>query len=111
MAKKLISISQFIPKQGKLRWLSLLVPLFDRLAGITALDRFYQGYQFKGLSPQAFTQRFIDTLQLDIQVKGQTFDALPKSGPAIVVANHPFGGLEGVVLAHLLQKQRPVLRY
>ena len=35
---------------------------------------------------------------------------VPASGPAIVVANHPFGAIEGVVLAHALRRVRPDVR-
>ncbi|HEY8241089.1 MAG TPA: lysophospholipid acyltransferase family protein, partial [Kiritimatiellia bacterium] len=31
----------------------------------------------------------------------------PKSGPAIVVANHPFGGIEGIILCAMLKSVRP----
>ncbi|MEH0155847.1 GNAT family N-acyltransferase [Limibacter armeniacum] len=32
---------------------------------------------------------------------------IPKSGPFIVVANHPFGLLDGIILLHLIRKVRP----
>ncbi len=37
----------------------------------------------------------------------RTSGAFPKTGPVVVVANHPFGAIEGVVLAHLLKTVRP----
>ena len=36
----------------------------------------------------------------------QNREKLPNGVPLIIVANHPFGGLEGVVMAHLLAQQR-----
>jgi putative hemolysin len=36
--------------------------------------------------------------------------AIPPNGPAVVVANHPFGGLEGVLLASILCSVRPDVR-
>lgn len=35
---------------------------------------------------------------------------IPKSGPAIVVCNHPFGGLESILLIHMLGKVRPDIK-
>lgn len=35
---------------------------------------------------------------------------IPRSGPLVVVANHPFGGIEGVIMASLFEKIRPDFR-
>lgn len=32
---------------------------------------------------------------------------IPKEGPVVVVANHPFGGLEGIILLALVKRVRP----
>ena len=32
---------------------------------------------------------------------------LPKTGPVVVVANHPFGGIEGIILTSMLRSARP----
>ncbi len=35
---------------------------------------------------------------------------IPKSGPAIVISNHPFGGLEGFLLIQMISQVRPDVR-
>ena len=37
----------------------------------------------------------------------EQLDRIPKEGPVVVVANHPFGGIEGLILCSLLRKVRP----
>ena len=32
---------------------------------------------------------------------------IPTKDPAIVVANHPFGAIEGIILADILRSRRP----
>lgn len=47
--------------------------------------------------------------ELDVQyaVAESDLDRIPRSGATIVVANHPFGAIEGIVLGDLLTKIRP----
>lgn len=43
-------------------------------------------------------------------INKEFIDSIPRSGPVIIVANHPLGGLEGVLLSHILLKVRPDLK-
>ncbi|MGR3484708.1 MAG: lysophospholipid acyltransferase family protein [Paracoccaceae bacterium] len=47
-----------------------------------------------------------DRFGIRIDVRGEA-DAIPASGPVVVVANHPFGILDGLVLGRLLSARRP----
>lgn len=49
-------------------------------------------------------------LCIDYQLDPADVDRLPTSGPVIVVANHPFGAVEGLVLADILTKRRQDVR-
>jgi putative hemolysin len=57
-----------------------------------------------------FYRSCIEVLNLDLQLKEGDLDKVPAKGPLVVVANHPFGGLEGVILAYLIKKVRPDVR-
>ncbi|GAB4392485.1 MAG: GNAT family N-acetyltransferase [Gammaproteobacteria bacterium] len=59
---------------------------------------------------QSFTEYLNNILaQTGCQVitSEQALDAIPLNGPTVVVANHPFGCLDGLLLAQLLLKKRP----
>ena len=43
-------------------------------------------------------------------INPEHFDNVPKTGPLVIVANHPLGGLEGVLLTYMLLKIRPDLK-
>ena len=54
---------------------------------------------------------FIDSLIEDFEIKfhfnEDDFARIPKTGPFVVVANHPFGGIDGILLLKLIRTVRP----
>lgn len=48
----------------------------------------------------------LDRLQIEHSLDREARRAIPESGAAIVVANHPFGGIDGIVLASALSTVR-----
>lgn len=57
-------------------------------------------------SPREFVQQSFKTLDVDYKIVSGSLDQVPASGPAIVVANHPFGGVEGMLMVELLLQRR-----
>jgi putative hemolysin len=59
-------------------------------------------------SPEGFgLQNLLAEMQVKLRVDPADTVRIPASGPVVVVANHPFGMLDGVVLAVLLTRARP----
>lgn len=83
--------------------------LLESASGLAALDRLYQGGDWPQ-SPHAFCCRALEVLGVDYRVAAAELVHIPRTDPAIVVANHPFGGLDGIVAAHLLTGVRPDVR-
>lgn len=50
---------------------------------------------------------FLDRLGVRWTCEAQDFDLIPRQGPVVVVANHPFGMVEGAVLGALFSRVRP----
>ena len=46
-------------------------------------------------------------MRVDLHVEAADAARIPANGPAVVVANHPFGVLDGAALAVLLMRVRP----
>lgn len=51
----------------------------------------------------------LDFFQIKIHVKGE--ENIPKEGRYIFAANHPLGGLDGLVFAHVVGKYHPNLQF
>ena len=57
--------------------------------------------------PNAFLDRLIEALGVTIEINEEDFQKIPADGAFITISNHPFGGLDGIILIKLLSKVRP----
>ncbi|HXA51790.1 MAG TPA: lysophospholipid acyltransferase family protein [Candidatus Acidoferrum sp.] len=77
-----------------------------------ALDRLQQLYDQASATgdPQDILARALAILKVDCEIEAGSLDWIPRSGPVLVTANHPFGLLEGALLATLVHRLRPDVR-
>ena len=54
-----------------------------------------------------FVDALLDLLEVNYEFDPNDLKKVPKTGPLIIVANHPFGGLDGILLIKLLTIVRP----
>ncbi|MGQ8335024.1 GNAT family N-acyltransferase [Sunxiuqinia sp. A32] len=54
-----------------------------------------------------FIDELIKILEINFEFDEGELRKIPKQGPFIVVSNHPFGGLDGILLIKILSKIRP----
>jgi putative hemolysin len=82
------------------------------LSHVFQLNRLNQLYgEFRALDDgRSFAERVLEFLGVKTELLAEEIAALPRSGPVVVVANHPFGGIEGMVLAKIFQDLRPDMR-
>ena len=77
-----------------------------------ALDQLEDKYQ--KLPPTRDLDHFLrvalDALDLECAIGANELARIPARGPVIVVANHPFGAVEGVMLAQQLRRVRSDVR-
>ena len=55
----------------------------------------------------AFADHLLENMNITIEVAPEQLESIPKEGGFIVVSNHPFGGIEGVMLLSAIAKVRP----
>ncbi|ADE54155.1 lysophospholipid acyltransferase family protein [Coraliomargarita akajimensis] len=54
----------------------------------------------------AFFMKALKVIGCSFEVDAELFERIPKSGPLVVVSNHPYGGIDGVVLGAMLRGAR-----
>jgi len=96
------------PSRGPVRRLvfSLMAPPLERLLHFPELNRIYDAVGSPD-DPAEFLSRSLKALGIEYEVSPEHLRRIPKTGPLIVVANHPYGGLEGMILLSLLLSVRP----
>jgi len=78
----------------------------ENLTGRLQLIRMARDYDRDVAQGRDFWQVMVDRYGLALEVTGGSLDAIPQSGPLIVIANHPYGILDGLVLGHILAQTR-----
>ena len=92
-------------------WLSRhLVSSLEVLLGRNRMERIYYRAKNRGLSVQSFFAAALEETQIDVQFDSSKLESIPKTGPLMFVANHPFGVVDGIVLCDLALKVRGEIR-
>ena len=87
-----------------------LEPALLRLLMPDLLRRSWTAADPSNTSPASFADGFLKNLDIRYEVQPSDVDRIPTSGAALVVANHPFGILEGPILLSILERVRPDYR-
>jgi len=91
----------------KPRWLSVLL---EKVLGLHRLGKIYDGRP-ETQSPQEFLDYTLAALGVSKQITNPAnLDDIPRTGALLIVANHPLGGLGGMVLAQVISRVRPDLQ-
>ncbi len=78
--------------------------------GLDAMQRTYAALQStEGDRP--IQERLLQRLAVTYRVTDRDLEHVPRKGPVVIVANHPFGILEGAILATLLGRIRPDVKF
>jgi len=88
----------------------IAAPAIRRIEGLLAIDAINAWYDElvhnDDITGPVFS-RILSLMGITYQITSDDLAKIPLQGPLVVVANHPFGGLEGIILGDLLQHSRP----
>lgn len=84
----------------------VLIRVLENATGRIGLIRRAKGYQEEVAGGRDFWQVMVDRYGLRLEITGGSLEAIPRTGPLILVANHPYGILDGLMMGHILSALR-----
>jgi putative hemolysin len=108
MIEKYNHLKDFSFVEGELPiWQKLLIRVIEYTTGKRKLIKIYKKIVDQDKTGLSFWDRAVAQLDLQIKINGNPLESIPKSGSLLIVANHPFGQIDGLVLGYILEKIRP----
>lgn len=98
-------IQKALKLRGPFGW--LVVDFLMRVAWLNKANRIYD--KCKGGNTSDFCARALKELDIKYDLKPGQLDCIPREGPFLLVANHPFGCLDGLMMFDLIGHIRPDL--
>jgi putative hemolysin len=102
-AKLLEGLAALLPAKGALR---LVAPAAKRVLRLQQLSDLYRAATARP-GGQPFFVNLLAELNVSPKITQADLNSIPRKGPVVVVANHPFGFVDGSTLAALLPTIRP----
>ena len=84
-----------------------LIRLVEAATGKRKLRRLYLANRRLGVAGASFFAAAVRSLELDVRFDDAALATVPRVGPVVVVANHPYGVLDGIVISWLVGQVRP----
>ena len=102
----LFSIKLPFKKEKRGFFKKMLESGIEKSLGFRELNKIYQSTE-NSTDPIDFIDKILAYLNVSIDLPKEDLDRIPKKGTLVVMANHPFGGIEGLILAKILKQVRP----
>jgi putative hemolysin len=92
-------------------WVRGTIRAIEWMTGkISVLRRVRQFEQLGDVTGQEFWGATMRVMGIDLRTPQHQLDRIPAKGPVVLVANHPHGLVDGMILADLIGRRRPDYR-
>ena len=88
-------------------WRRNLIRAVERISGRATFERLYRDWRLRPRVPgETVFSSAIRALRVRPDLAEGALDLIPQTGPLLVIANHPFGIIDGLLIGHLVSQQR-----
>ncbi len=84
----------------------LIIKTIEALTGKKKLEDLYKNYSLNPQNPNTFWTDILDHMNIKLVNKSYRKLNIPKEGSLLIIANHPFGIIDGLILCSLVSKVR-----
>ena len=82
----------------------------ENMTGRLRLIKKAKNYENEVALGRDFWEVILEKYKISLNIMDGSLDNIPKKGPVVVVANHPYGILDGLLLGHILSTTRKDFR-
>jgi len=83
-----------------------MVRLLENSTGRLRLIKRAEGYEADVAAGRDFWAVMVERYGLSLEVTGGALAHIPREGPLVLLANHPYGILDGLMMGHILSEAR-----
>ncbi|WP_294623100.1 lysophospholipid acyltransferase family protein [uncultured Roseovarius sp.] len=83
-----------------------MIRTMENLTGRIRLIKRAKGYERDVAEGRDFWEVMVERYGLSLDVVGGSLSNIPRDGPLILIANHPYGILDGLMMGHILSQTR-----
>ncbi|MEM9046327.1 MAG: lysophospholipid acyltransferase family protein [Pseudomonadota bacterium] len=83
-----------------------VVRTIENLTGRPRLLKMALGYETEVEKGRDFWEVMQERYQIDLRIMGEGLEGIPQEGPLVLVANHPYGILDGLAMGRILSATR-----
>ena len=83
-----------------------VIRLMENATGRLRLIRKARGYDTDVAAGADFWRVMTERYGVTLDIVGGSLDSIPREGPVIVVSNHPYGILDGLMMGRMLSERR-----
>jgi putative hemolysin len=103
--KKKLGLEATNPEGEGLAVLNWFTPMIEPLLKIKGLNSVHKKLMKDDRNVSIF-EKLKDAFELNIEFKSEDLKKIPKEGSLLVVANHPYAGIESISISYLISKVR-----
>lgn len=83
-----------------------MIRILENSTGRVSLIKKAKGYEHEVANGRDFWAVMVERYGLRLEVVGGSLDNVPREGPLLMIANHPYGILDGLMMGHILSEIR-----